>query len=515
MLPTLNIQFTNGNLAITNPSEDGLVGLIGSYKEPTSLVATYTTKIVGIPGGAVTFNVPSPTGVAVSATVDFTSTAFTTITEARDYLVANMNPVLPFGFTIQPLNTEEFVITSPAGYAYMPSPGDFTVTGLSLGAINYATSTVTMPMYFTYGAPYFITSLAQAEAMGILDTIDNHDLHKFFVQFYSENLPGTPIAFMAVTPSTLMSTMLNNPDYAYKLLNVAQGSIKGLFVLPDATTAITEPNGLDADVLMAAQNAYQLRTTYIYEKAAPFFVGIPGIGFNGDQAALPSINTNNFEGVGILLGDSEPMTGAITNYNVSLGLLAGRFAKNAVHRNIGAVADGALLVETQEMYLGDALIDTVNVTMIHDKGFITFRTHTGFTGYFFTDDPLAVSDTDDYYHLTNRRVIDKAYRIVHKTLSPLLLADIPVTNSGTILPTFAKTWEGKIIKAIADSMTANGELSSDPNDPNDTGVKCKIKLTNNILSSQTIQFEELSVRPKGYARYINVPLGFINVSNTL
>jgi hypothetical protein len=172
--------------------------------------------------------------------------------------------------------------------------------------------------------------------------------------------------------------------------------------------------------------------------------------------------------------------------------------------------NGALTAE--EIYVVNTPADLYDTEALHDKGYITFRNHVGRSGFFFSDDPLSTLATDDYKHLTHRRVIDKAYRIVYNRLLDGLLDDVAVTNSGTLLPSYAKTLEGKIIKAIGDQMTANGELSSDETNPNDKGVICKIDLTNNYSQTSQIQFTTLQVRPKGHTRYFNVPLGFVSTN---
>ncbi|GAB1403045.1 hypothetical protein MASR1M74_02230 [Lentimicrobium sp.] len=60
-------------------------------------------------------------------------------------------------------------------------------------------------------------------------------------------------------------------------------------------------------------------------------------------------------------------------------------------------------------------------------------------------------------------------------------------------------------------MTANGELGNDPSNQNDTGVECLIDTTQNIVATGFLKVG-LRVKPYGYARYINVELGFKTIS---
>lgn len=62
-------------------------------------------------------------------------------------------------------------------------------------------------------------------------------------------------------------------------------------------------------------------------------------------------------------------------------------------------------------------------------------------------------------------------------------------------------------RAIVSNMTANGNLGNDPGDTNDTGVECSIDYAQNILATSHLAVG-LRVKPNGYAKYIDVELGF-------
>ena len=149
--------------------------------------------------------------------------------------------------------------------------------------------------------------------------------------------------------------------------------------------------------------------------------------------------------------------------------------------------------------------------MHNDKGFITFRTFTGKSGYFFADDNLATAAKDDYRSIARRRTIDKAFRICYATMLEHVCDEIPVTDEGKMVPSIAKSWETEIVTAIANEMTANGELGNDPADSNDKGVKCYIDHDQNVLATSQVNVT-VQVKPYGYAKYINVELGFITTN---
>jgi len=74
-----------------------------------------------------------------------------------------------------------------------------------------------------------------------------------------------------------------------------------------------------------------------------------------------------------------------------------------------------------------------------------------------------------------------------------------------------KSWEAKVESAIANAMTANGELSADVTNVNDRGVECFINPAQNVVADSILNIQ-VRVRPFGYPRYINVYLGFQVIS---
>ena len=191
-----------------------------------------------------------------------------------------------------------------------------------------------------------------------------------------------------------------------------------------------------------------------------------------------------------------------------MGVLAGRIAMTPVQRNIGRVKTGALAPIT--MYVGEKKAEsaTSEIADLYDKGYITPRTHVGRSGYFFTDDRLAVAETDDYAHLALRRVIDKAYRVAYNTMLEELLDEIEVNEDGTMQPALVKSWQQTVENALNASMTLNGELCATSSAPE--GGVCYIDEKQNVVSTGKVK-ATIKVNPYGYGRMIDVDLGF-NIS---
>ncbi|ASZ14873.1 hypothetical protein KTO58_19765 [Chitinophaga pendula] len=370
------------------------------------------------------------------------------------------------------------------------------------GLLGIVCTAVAVPDKFSLVTPYLLRSFDGLSLLGIT-VANNPALHKLLREFYAEAGDGTEVWIYGVPNTVNMTDMLDvTKANARALMEAARGNLRGLIVsyLPAEGYTPVIVDGLDGDVYTAMAKGQELAKWSAETKYAPVFVIIEGRGYSGSVIALKDLSTAANNSVGILIGDTVKNSGG-----AAMGLLAGRIAKVPVHRNIGRVRDGAIATTTA--FIKDTIVELADIESIHNKGYITLRSYAGRSGYFFTDDPLATGPTDDYKYLARRRTIDKAYRIAYDTLLEELLSEIPVTDSGQLQPIIVKTWQGRVERAIATAMTANGELSADVTDPNDRGVICVIDEQQNVVSTSRIVVQ-LRVRPFGYARYVDVLLGF-------
>lgn len=364
---------------------------------------------------------------------------------------------------------------------------------------------------FELNKVYMVKSMKQVSQLGILPTVENYFLYKTLFEFYQESGEGREIWFMGMPKNSKTSDWFTiNPNTGKtdveKLLNAANGKLSGIFTKCSPETSYTPiiADGIDTDVILTASKAQILADNYTANKYAPFFILLEGYGFTGNVIDLPDLTTYNFNRVAVLLGDTEKRNNTPASKGSAIGIIAGRLAKNQVHQNIGKVRDGAL--SNLYAYILDEPVETFDVESLHDKGFISFRTHVGKSGYYFTDDPTASAINDDYHYLTNRRVIDKAYRITYQTLVSYLLDDVDLEMDGTINPIYAKNMEGDLESVITSQMTVYGELSRS-SENGDNGVKVYIYPSQNITSTSRLKVV-VRVRPHGYNRFIDVLLGF-------
>jgi len=380
------------------------------------------------------------------------------------------------------------------------------------GVLGIVATAAAVSGKFELNNPYQLRSMIDVANLGIVKgSVDNGRLYKALAEFYAEAGEGSELWIMGMDASIKVSEWFT-PDGVtgivpvQKLLDGAQGKINGIITCYNNTTAPTVLNGLGDDVITAANTAQSFAEDYTNRKYAPFFVILEGWGFSGTITDLPDLATYNYNRVAILIGDTEKQTQTgFTNYGSAVGILAGRISKNSVHVNIGRVLDGAL--SNTYAYVLDEAAELFDFEGLNDKGYLCFRFHQSKAGYYFSDDHLATAVEDDYHFLTRRRTIDKAYRVAYNILLDYLLDTVPINSDGSIQVPWIKSVEGSVENGIAARMTAHGELSADSTLVDDKGVKCFVDPNQDVAANGELAIV-VQVRPYGYARYIEVKLGF-------
>ena len=350
---------------------------------------------------------------------------------------------------------------------------------------------------FELGKSYSITKPSDLKELGVTKE-NNPALAEAVTDFYQEAGEGTDLVVVGVDASKKMVELCANEDggLVRKVIERHSGALRAIFVSTPAGDSEQATEGLSPDTLATLQPAQELAewaTTSLY---APLFIVVDGRGYTGEN--LKDLGQAKYNRVGVLVGSKTA-----EDKGSCIGVLAGRIASKPVHRNIGRVADGALKGEA--FYLGGKRIEEKQsaVTALYEKRYVTIRRYVGRTGYFFADDNLATALTDDYAQISNRRVIDKAYRIAYNTLLDKMLDEIELNEDGTMQAPILKSWESELEAEINKSMTANSELSSSEG----SGCKVFINPKQNVVSTSKIAIS-LKVRPHGYARYLDVNLGF-------
>lgn len=350
---------------------------------------------------------------------------------------------------------------------------------------------------FQLGKAYRIVSPGSLAGLGVTST-NNARLHALVAQFYAEAEEGTPLYVAGLSGSSMATVCDVSTGSLKAVLEGLRGAVRGVIVASGATTTPTVTEGLDPDVFSAVTKAQALAEHMANDLYAPVFFIIEGRAYAG-TSALKDLATLDCNRVGVFIGDT-----VASSDNAAVGTLAGRIASVPVQRNIGRVASGPLAPTA--MYLGASLVDDSmdDVDTIYSKGYICPRIYTGLVGYYFVDDPLAVSGTDDYAHLTARRTADKAARIAYATLLQYLLDEIEVNTDGTMQAPILKSWQAAVEDAVNDAMAATGELSV----VDGSGCRFFIDPSQNVLATSKVE-GTLRVRPFGYAREIVANIGFL------
>lgn len=357
---------------------------------------------------------------------------------------------------------------------------------------------------FALGTAYCIYHLSEAVEMGLSKTA-NAFAYEQIRQFYAQAGEGAELWVYGVAKSVKPSAMLDKTgNHAPDFIQQSNGRLRVIAACWDATGAtLTPQNGLDSDVATAIAKGQELGEWATDSLFAPLFVILNGYGYSHTTAStMTDLTTMGNNRVAVFVGDVE------TQGNMALGLLAGKIAACDVQTHIGRVKDGAIKAEKAFIGAKDASVGASEI--LNNKGYITFRTFVGKSGYFFSDDHMATSPTDDYHSICNRRIIDKAYRVTYATLLEKVNDEIPVTDKGTMPISIVHSLQGAVETAIINNMTAFGNLGTDPEDSGDTGVECYIDPEQNVVVSSTLKVS-IKVKPYGYAKYIEATLGFMTM----
>lgn len=385
--------------------------------------------------------------------------------------------------------------------------GNLGVVATNPDGICAIVSSATANAGFTLNTPYTVFSLKEAEALGILPTVANYELHKTIKEFYAEAGAGTELWIYGVAKTRTLDQLV---DDCQVVLTAANRRIR--FVICKYAPSVTDnavTAGLRSGFPATLATAQTIAEDFTVNKIAPVVFIIEGYNYTGVAQDLVGFAETTFNRVAVMIGDTEKRTGATASKGAAVGVLAGRLASKQVHVNAGRVKDGAL--KPLQFYVLDSPVEQVNIDNLYNKGFITATTHVGKSGYYIVDDHLACTVEDDYHFLTRRRVIDKAFVLANATLTNFILDTVPLGVDGKISPIYAKVLETEIERVIAQEMTAKGELSGDTTVKGDTGVIALINLEERIAVTSKIK-GKIKVKPHGYARYIEFDLGFNIIS---
>jgi hypothetical protein len=363
----------------------------------------------------------------------------------------------------------------------------------------------------TINEPKQIFTLKGAEDLGFSDLV-NPEMYAQIADFYTMAGEGAELWISVQSEATLMINVLDKDnDMAVKLLNAAKGRIRILAItrVPDVAYEpayeVGDPAvavGIDPDVILSISKAQALAKSYA-DDYKPLRIIIGGRDYQKVSADLANLKERDDNRVAVLLAGKE--AGSL---EACVGLALGRLALVPVQRKLSRVRNGDLKITAAYLSDGETVIEDLSETeikAIHDKGYILTRKYTGINGYFFTDDPTATGDDDDYNTLSRGRVIDKAITLTYAVFIEELQDDVELdSDTGRLEAAVIKSYQAKAQRVIDQQMTATGEISS---------VTVTVDPQQDVLTTNKIEVN-VAILPKAYSSVINIKLGFTNPSNS-
>lgn len=340
-----------------------------------------------------------------------------------------------------------------------------------------------------------IFSLKDLDPLGI--TSENNELaYKDVKAFYQVAGDGAELWMILFSDSMNLADVVDGAEAdrpVSKLLDAASGRIRLLGCnkkLPSGYVP-TATNGIDQDVenalvkLQANLNSYATQ----YKPVRAF---LPGLAWIGSGEGLVNLRQNSQNRCAVVLGADTP------DGLAAIGLTLGVAASRQVHRNIGRVKDGAVLATAWLTDGSNAGAKENLWPLLHENGFIFFRSYQGKNGFYFNDDPMCAPASDDYASLALGRVIDKAIVIAYTTYVDELLDNVEIDQAGKLPASTCKYFEGRINNAVNSLMA--GEISN---------FRSFVDPDQNVLSTSRLAVVG-GITPLGTLREIVFNLGFEN-----
>lgn len=185
-------------------------------------------------------------------------------------------------------------------------------------------------------------------------------------------------------------------------------------------------------------------------------------------------------------------------------LVAARAALVPISEDLAFVARGALPGVLAITHDEDSTPD------LNEARFITTRQHQGLPGYYITNPLMMAAPGSDYALLQRRRVWDRAYRVLRRTVLPFLSTDLlvnPASVSSPLVPGAIDEVDAATIEDRATDALTDALLRSTPRHV--TEVSVLVDRSNNLLTTEEL-IVTFDITPKAYAKTIRGRLGFRN-----
>lgn len=345
---------------------------------------------------------------------------------------------------------------------------------------------------------YQFSSTRDLKTHGVTEE-DNPLVYKDVTAFYEQAGDGAELYVIVVSEATTLTQMCSMDDDSpiRKLINFARGRIRLVGINRIPATGYqpdTDDTGIDNDAVLAATSAQAVAQSY-EAKVNPFRILIPGLLWDGKTDKLFKPREASFNRVGFVLASDKQIE---DTYSCAIGRVLGRAAAYPVNYSVARVKSGSI---APDGFLSDGRTPETaegQHALLHEAGYIFYRTFVGKNGYYLNDDCMAAPLSDDYNSLNLGRVIDKAIIIAYITYIDEINDNVELDEKGNLPKGVSVDFENRIEKAVAIQMS--GEISN---------FSAYINSNQNILSSSRMTVV-CKIVPKGTLREIIVELGFEN-----
>jgi hypothetical protein len=187
----------------------------------------------------------------------------------------------------------------------------------------------------------------------------------------------------------------------------------------------------------------------------------------------------------------SPLNGRILSRSAAW-VIAARASDVPISEDLGRVASGPV------PGIVKLVRDEAATPGLDAARFCTLRSIIGRQGTYVTTGRLMAPNGSDYSLWQNGRVMDEACNITRNALLKYLNSSLRLNADGTIEEREARSIETYVDTALRAGLTQPGDASD---------VSVVVSRTANVLSTQILPVS-VRVRPLGYAKWINVDIGF-------
>lgn len=466
--------------ALYTPDDAVTAGILKDYSDATAATGVYTFTNVGANGDTVELKV-NDIALANGASQTTSLGAYTKVAadSTVTLLAASYAALINAG-------------TATHGYSATSNVGAVTIIAPKrLGAFLNGTTPLTVTIVGTIAGT--ITGQIGTTVAGVASR---------FVQYYyqiSEFFRLNPkgklwVGFFGV-PSTYTFSEVTD------MQNNAIGEIRQIGVYKDAVYATADLTALDT-ICATNKGLYQpLQALYAGNlQATTDITTIADIGTLSANEAQDVIG-QDAGGWGNFLYKMNGTSGikSISCLGAQLGVISSLKVSDSM-ANVGAcnLSNGTEL-EVAGFANGQLLsaLSANALDALNTKRHVFLRKFNGYTGTYFNDSHMAISQSSDYAYMENNRTISKAERLLYVAYLPKLNSSLLLNSNGTLADTTIAEFE-TIGNVVLDQMVRDSEISA---------KSLTINPLQNILTTSKLVIAVVLVI-KGIARTIEVGIGF-------